>query len=48
MFGFPAETFFWFVPWPFIWVGLATVLYFKLKREDELEDKMEEEKNQNK
>ncbi|WP_167693435.1 MULTISPECIES: hypothetical protein [Sporosarcina] len=47
MLGFPVETFWWFVPWPFIWVGLAAILYFKMKRDDEMEEKMDKEQNQN-
>lgn len=46
MLGFPAEIFWWFVPWPFIWVGLAVIIYFKLKREDDLEDEMDEHEKQ--
>lgn len=38
VFGLPAETFFWFVPWPFIWIGLSIIMYFKLKKEDENEE----------
>ncbi|GLY08843.1 hypothetical protein [Bacillus badius] len=38
MFNLPAETFWWLVPWPFIWLGLGVILYFKLKREDEAEE----------
>ncbi|MFC0558420.1 hypothetical protein [Halalkalibacter alkalisediminis] len=38
MLNLPAETFWLLVPWPFIWMVLAIVLYFKLKREDELEE----------
>ncbi|PTX64591.1 hypothetical protein C8P63_10285 [Melghirimyces profundicolus] len=38
MFGLPAETFYWFAPWPVLWIGLALLMYFKLKREDEREE----------
>ncbi|MDQ0338684.1 hypothetical protein J2S00_001470 [Caldalkalibacillus uzonensis] len=37
MFNLPAETFWWLVPWPLIWMALAIILYFKHKREDERE-----------
>ncbi|WP_199168610.1 MULTISPECIES: hypothetical protein [unclassified Sporosarcina] len=47
MLGFPVETFWWFVPWPFIWLGLATIIYFKMKKDDDMEEKMEKEQNQN-
>jgi hypothetical protein len=38
MFNLPFETFLWFIPWPFIWVGIALVIYFKMKKDDELEN----------
>ena len=38
MLNLPAETFWLLVPWPFIWMTLAVVLYFKFKKDDELED----------
>jgi hypothetical protein len=38
MFNLPLETFLWFIPWPFIWVGIALVIYFKMKKDDELEN----------
>ncbi len=37
MFGLPSATFWWFIPWPFIWTALALYMYFKMKKEDELE-----------
>jgi hypothetical protein len=43
VFNLPAETFWLIVPWPFIWVGLALIMYFRMKKEDDLED--EGEKN---
>jgi hypothetical protein len=43
VFNLPAETCWLIVPWPVIWVGLALIMYFKMKKEDDLED--EEEKN---
>ncbi|MDA8352934.1 MAG: hypothetical protein M0Z65_07040 [Firmicutes bacterium] len=39
MFGLPMETFYWFAPWPVFWMGLALVMYVKLKREDEQEER---------
>ncbi|WP_168157236.1 hypothetical protein [Sporosarcina ureilytica] len=42
MFNLPAETFWLIVPWPFIWVGLALVMYFKMKKEDDQEEINEE------
>lgn len=41
MFNLPAETFMWLVPWPFIWMGLALIMYFKLKKDDEKEERGE-------
>lgn len=41
LFNLPAETFWLIVPWPIIWVGLAIVMYFKMKKEDDEEDKAE-------
>ncbi|GFZ81457.1 hypothetical protein GCM10010978_22960 [Compostibacillus humi] len=38
MFHFPAETFWLVVPWPFIWLAMGIIVYFKFKRDDELED----------
>jgi hypothetical protein len=40
MFNLPAETVWAFLPWPFLWFGLALFMYFKLKREDDWEDQM--------
>ncbi|WP_258561155.1 hypothetical protein [Bacillus aquiflavi] len=37
MFHLPIKTFLWFIPWPFIWMTLAVILYIKLKREDDQE-----------
>ncbi|ADC50078.1 MULTISPECIES: hypothetical protein [Alkalihalophilus] len=40
MLNLPAETFWLLVPWPFIWMVLAVFLFFKFKREDDLEDEL--------
>lgn len=37
LFHLPIKTFLWFIPWPFIWMTLAVILYIKLKREDDQE-----------
>ncbi|CDQ19015.1 hypothetical protein SAMN05192559_101338 [Halobacillus karajensis] len=42
MFELPSVTFWTFIPWPFLWLGLATVMYLKFKREDENEEDMDE------
>ncbi|WP_275950873.1 hypothetical protein [Cytobacillus citreus] len=34
----PAATFWLIVPWPFIWIALGVILYFKLKKEDDAEE----------
>jgi len=39
MFNLPLETFLWLVPWPFIWMAVAIVVFFKLKKEDEQEER---------
>lgn len=43
LFNLPAETFWLILPWPFLWVGFALIMYFKLKKEDEEEERMERE-----
>lgn len=39
MFNLPLETFLWLVPWPFIWMAVAIVVFFKLKKEEEQEER---------
>ncbi|WP_281252938.1 hypothetical protein [Oceanobacillus senegalensis] len=41
MFNLPAETFWLLVPWPFFWLGLGIVMYFKLRKEDLYEEENE-------
>ena len=43
MFNLPAVTFWLLLPWPFIWTALGLFMYFKLSREDILEDELEAE-----
>lgn len=38
MLNLPALTFWLIVPWPFIWLALGIFMYFRKKRDDELED----------
>jgi hypothetical protein len=39
--GLPLETFLWFAPWPLIWTGLAILMYFRLKKEDDRDGSVE-------
>lgn len=41
MLGLPLETFLWFAPWPFFWMGLAIFMYVRLKKEDERDESIE-------
>ena len=41
MLGLPLETFLWFAPWPLIWTGLAILMYFRLKKEDDRDGSVE-------
>lgn len=41
LFNLPAETFWWIIPWPFIWVTLAIIMYIKFKRQDDEEERNE-------
>ncbi|WP_198020897.1 hypothetical protein [Virgibacillus alimentarius] len=43
MFNFPVESFWLIVPWPFIWLALGIFMYFRNKRDDDLEDPSEGE-----
>lgn len=38
MFNFPVESFWFIVPWPFIWLALGIFMYFRKKRDDDLEE----------
>lgn len=38
MFNLPLETVLLMLPWPFIWVTLALVMYFKLRRDEKREN----------
>lgn len=40
MFNLPVETFWLIVPWPFIWLALGSFMYFKFKKDDQLEEKV--------
>jgi len=44
MFGLPAQTFWWLCPWPIIWTALALYIYWRMNREDQLEEQLFEEK----
>ncbi|MGJ9457424.1 hypothetical protein [Oceanobacillus sp. CF4.6] len=44
MFNLPAETFWLFIPWPFIWMAIGLFMYFKLKKEDRYEEEIENNK----
>ncbi|MGY0692363.1 hypothetical protein ACW2QC_06150 [Virgibacillus sp. FSP13] len=39
MLNFPVDSFWYIVPWPFIWLTLGIVMYFIKNRGDKLEDK---------
>src|SRR5699024_9700932 len=43
MLNFPIETFWYIVPWPFIWLILGIVMFFIHHRNDKLEDKRQRE-----
>ncbi len=43
LFNFPVESFWLIVPWPFIWLALGIFMYFRNKRDDDLEDPSEGE-----
>jgi len=46
LFNLPLETFLAFIPWPFIWLTFAIVMYFKLKKEDDREEQMNNRKEE--
>lgn len=41
MFNLPLETVLFMLPWPLIWVTLALVMYFKLRRDEKRENQSE-------
>ncbi|GGB40872.1 hypothetical protein GCM10011409_17970 [Lentibacillus populi] len=41
MFNFPVDTFWYIVPWPFIWLALGIMMYFIKNRDDKLEENQE-------
>lgn len=47
MLNFPIETFWYIVPWPFIWLILGIVMFFIHHRNDKLEDKRQRELDEN-
>jgi len=47
MFNFPVETFWYLVPWPFIWITLGIVMFFIHHSNDKKEDMRKKEMNDN-
>ncbi|MBB6450061.1 hypothetical protein HNR44_002039 [Geomicrobium halophilum] len=46
MFNLPVETTWLMLPWPFIWITLALVMFFKFRRDDKLEEQWENGENE--
>lgn len=38
MFSLPLETALLMLPWPIIWITLAIVMFFKMRRDEEMEN----------
>lgn len=38
MFNLPLETALLMLPWPIIWITLAIVMFFKMRRDEEMEN----------
>lgn len=39
VFNLPLETTLLMLPWPLIWIALALIMYFKMRKDEELEKK---------
>lgn len=38
IFGMPASSFFAFLSWPILWVAISMYVYFKMAKEDEMDE----------
>lgn len=45
IFGMPASSFFTFLSWPVLWVAISLYMYFKMAKEDEMDEDSQVEVN---